>query len=388
VRYLIAVLVCIVALGALGAVKTTQIAALVAAGHRAKEQGPPPETIATAVAKEEVWEDTVTDVGTVTSAKAVTLSNDAPGTVIRIHFDSGQEVKRGDLLVELESDVEQAQLAAAATRTRLARTQFGRTSQLDAVGAVTESALDTDRTTLRSNRQDADALAAQIRRKQIRAPFDGRLGIRAVNLGQYLPSGTAVTVLETTDQLFVDFSLPQELLPELATGMRVRIALAADGGAPREGAIHAIQPAVDDATRTVKVRATVPSTDGALRPGMFVRATVLLPHEQHVVVVPAPAVVHAPYGDSVFLVEDKPAGAPGMRTTRGAGGEEKPVQVVRQQFVRTGETRGDFVAVLQGVKPGERVVTAGAFKLRNGAPVVTNDTLQAKPELAPTPANR
>jgi membrane fusion protein (multidrug efflux system) len=386
VRYVVAILFALLLLAGLGAVKAAQIGTLVSAGKAAKAAGPPPEVVGTAIARDDIWQETVSDIGTVTSARAVTVSNDAPGLVTRILFDSGKEVKRGDLLVELDTKVERAQLAASEAREALAKTTFGRSRRLENTGAIPRSELDTDFTGFESSRKDSDSVRAQITHKQIRAPFDGKLGIRQVNLGQYLASGTAVTVLQTAQQLYVDFNLPQERLPDLSRGMRVRITetRAADAGAPREGTIEAIEPAVDPATRMVRIRATAPNDDGALRSGMFIRATVLLPREKPVVLVPATAIVHASFGDSVYVVEDKAPDSPGMRTTP----EGRPVKTARQQFVRTGEERGDFVAIEEGLKAKQEVVVAGGFKLRNGVPVVVDNTIQPKPELAPHPQNR
>jgi membrane fusion protein (multidrug efflux system) len=401
VRYVVAIIACFLVLGLLGGVKAAQIATLVAHGKQAKEQGPPPETVATVVAKEDVWQDTLTDVGTVTSAKGVTLRNDVAGLVKAIHFESGQEVTKGVLLVELDSDVERAQLAAARAREALNGTTLARSASLRSTDAIPQAQLDADLTQWRSSRRDADAIRAQVEHKEVRAPFDGRLGIRGINLGQYLASGSAITQLETVKVLYIDFTIPQQRLGDVAIGMPVRVTTAGvggssagsagvvgaqpqDAGAPREGAIEAIDPAVDLATRTVRIRATVPNQDEALRSGMFARATVLLPNTRTVVIIPSTALLHASFGDSVFIVEEKAPGAPGMHETP----DGRPVKVVRQQFVRTGEVRGDFVAILEGVKAGEEVVVAGAFKLHNGSPVTVNEAVQPTPELSPHPQNR
>jgi membrane fusion protein (multidrug efflux system) len=384
VRTLITVLALLLLLGGLTAVKAAQIGTLVSNGKKAKEQGPPPEVVATAEATDQVWERTIEEVGSVVSAKGVTLSNETTGIVTRIHFDSGQSAKAGAMLVELDTNVERAQLASALARRQLAEETMARTLQLIKTGAVPKSQVDADRAQLETTTKDVAALESQISRKSVRAPFDGKLGIREVNLGQYLNTGTPITVIESARSLFVDFTTPQERLPELAVGMPVRFALAGSNGHPRSGAIDAIEPAVDATTRTVKIRANVENEDRAVRPGMFVNVSVVLPERDRVVVVPATAVVHASFGDSLFVVEDKPESEPGMRTTR----DGKPVKIARQRFVQTGPARGDFVAVLRGLNAGPEVVTAGAFKLRNGAPIVVNNALQSKPELNPQPENR
>jgi membrane fusion protein, multidrug efflux system len=384
VRYVVTLVAVFVLLGGLGAVKAAQIGMLVSNGKAAEQQGPPPETVATAIAKAEVWEGTLTDVGSVASAKGVTLSNEAPGKVTRIRFESGQNVKRGHVVVELDANAERAQLAAAVARKQLATSTMQRTQALARTGSIAPAQVDADRAQLESAEKDAEALRAQIAHKEVRAPFDGRLGIRAVNLGQYLNAGTPIASLETVRSLYVDFTTPQERLGDIAIGMPVRITLATDGGAPHVGAIQAIEPAVDPTTRAVKVRADVPNDDETLRTGMFVKVAVVLPQPERVVIVPATAILHASFGDSVFVVEDKPADAPGMRTTP----DGKPVKVARQQFIRAAEARGDFVAIQSGLPAGQEVVAAGTFKLRNNTPIVVNNAVQAKPDLDPHPQNR
>jgi membrane fusion protein (multidrug efflux system) len=249
-------------------------------------------------------------------------------------------------------------------------------------GALPQSQLDADQSALDSAAAEVASLEAQIARKVVRAPFTGRLGIRAVNLGQYLAPGTQVTVLETIESVYVDFTLPQERLQSLQTGLPVRVTLL--GGAALDGTVIAIDPRVDSTTRTIQVRATVPNKDERLRPGMFVSVSVILPERLKVVAVPATAVVHAPYGDSVFIVEDaKDSSGNPLRGPDGA-----PIGVVRQQFVRLGEARGDFVAILEGLAPSQQVVSAGAFKLRNGTRVTITPDVKPAPELAPHPQNR
>ena len=211
----------------------------------------------------------------------------------------------------------------------------------------------------------------------IRAPFSGRLGIREVNLGQYLAPGTRITVLESTKIVFVDFTLPQEQLGSLKLGMPVRALDTTNNAQLAEGTLSAIDPAIDTTTRTVKGRASIPNRDNKLQPGMFVKAEIILPQNDRVTAVPTTALIHAAYGDSVFVVESKPAAV-----------GQKPLTVARQQFVRPGETRGDFVDVLDGVKSGDEVVTSGAFKLRNGSSIVVNNSVKLDPQLSPQPVNR
>jgi membrane fusion protein (multidrug efflux system) len=314
----------------------------------------------------------------------VALSTDVAGVVSAIHFESGQTVKQGDVLVELDSKVERAQLASAISRKQLASTTRERTRALSAKGAISPAQLDADESAFNTSTTDVEALQAQIAKKTIRAPFSGKLGIRAVNLGQYLNPGTAVTVLETVDAIHVDFSVPQQRLAELKTGMPVKIVLDGAEGAPITGTLAAVDPQVDAATRTIKLRADLANEGQRLRPGMFVTVKVEKADKSTFVSVPATAIVHASYGDSVFVIEDKPADDPGTRQTP----DGKPVKKARQQFVRVGPSRGDFVGVLQGVTAGQELVTSGAFKLHNGSPIVVDNSKPMTPKLDPRPENR
>ncbi|HEY4013868.1 MAG TPA: efflux RND transporter periplasmic adaptor subunit [Polyangiaceae bacterium] len=379
-RIVAALLGLLVLVAILGAVKGAQIMTLIGAGKKMKAAGPPPETVATAVAQEQTWDQTLESVGSVAAAQGVSIGNDAPGIVSRIAFESGETVREGQVLVELDTRVERAQLASARARQALAQETLKRTQALFATGAIAQSQLDTDTSQLNGATADADALAAQIDRKTVKAPFAGKLGIRLVNVGQYLAPGTPITVLEAPEATYIDFDLPQQDLSLVRVGMPVRLALDTPdaGAAHADGAVFAIEPAVDPTTRNIKLRATLPAKDQWLRPGMFVRVSVVEPQKADVVAIPATSVVHAPYGDSVFLVETAPAAG---------GSAAPPAKIARQQFVRVGDERGDFVAIADGVKAGEEVVSAGAFKLRNGTHLAINNAVQAPAEFAPRPAN-
>ncbi|MCL2777248.1 MAG: efflux RND transporter periplasmic adaptor subunit [Polyangiaceae bacterium] len=374
----------LVIVGVLAAIKFTQIRTLMGFGAKAAAAGPPPESVATALSESHDWEGTLSAIGSVAAAKGVAVSNDAAGIVTRIHFESGEKVKAGDVLVELDTSVERAQLEAMHARAELAETNERRTRSLVETGAVSPSQLDTDEAARKSATSDVDALRAQIARKTVRAPFAGKLGIRAINLGQYLNPGTAVTSLEATETVYVDFTLPQQRLGDLSVGLPIQAKVAGTSEPPIAGSIFAIDPAVDTSTRTIRLRAAVPNKEEKLRSGMFVDVSVVLPNRAKLVVVPATAVVHASYGDTVFIVEDKKPGSPGMTTTP----DGKPVRIARQQFVRAGEARGDFVAIADGLDAGARVVVSGAFKLRNGSPIIESDgAANPKPELNPHPEN-
>lgn len=384
VRWLLTILGIVVTIGALAAIKGAQIGKLMDYGAEAEKNGAPPEAVSTSIAEEQAWEGTLTAVGSVATAKGVALAADVAGVVTRVAFESGDAVKQGQILVELDAKVERAQLATALARKELATTTVGRTRALAAKGAISPAQLDADEAALQTAITEVEGLQAQVAKKTIRAPFAGKLGIRSVNLGQYLQPGTPVTVLETIDAVHVDFSLPQQRLAEITVGQPVRITLEGAGGAPLDGAIAAVDPTVDPVTRTIKLRADVANKTEGLRPGMFVQIAVVLPGKQTSVTVPATAIVHAPYGDSVFVVEERAADTPGAATTP----DGKPVKVARQQFVRVSSTRGDFVALLDGVKAGQEIVSAGAFKLRNNATIFVDNTRQPVPQLDPKPENR
>jgi membrane fusion protein, multidrug efflux system len=380
-RYVLVVLGLLVLVGALAGVKAMQIGSLIKMGEEMQKSGPPPEAVGTAVAQEQAWEGSLTAVGSISAAKGVSVSNDAAGVVTAIRFESGAVVKAGQVLVELDTSVERAQLASATARKELAQVNVQRTRTLRESNTVAQASVDADEAQLKTLQADVDALQAQIARKVVKAPFSGKLGIRLVNLGQFLNPGTPVATLEALESVFVDFSLPQQNLGDVAPGAKVRVTLEQQEGPSFEGQITAINPDVDAATRSIKLRASVPNGHDKLRPGMFVRVAVVQQHQQQAkaVTVPATAVVHAPYGDSVFVVEAPKADAPG-----GAGPDKK---IARQQFVKLGQTRGDFVAVTDGIKPGQEVVTAGAFKLRNNAPIKINNAVTTTPQLTPRPAN-
>ena len=394
-------------------IKGAQIGSLISMGKQMQKAGPPPETVASAVAHGQTWESTLEAVGSVSGLKSVTVSAEAPGVVTRIAFESGQVVQQGQVLVELDTSVERAQLAAAKARRDLAEVTANRSRKLAAGNAIPRAQLDDTEAQLRTSTTDVAAQQALLEHKVIRAPFKGRLGIRSINLGQFLTAGTPVTTLDSIGASFVDFSLPQEELPYLKDGLPVRVTMgleerggrgsgrggkddgagggtAAGSGTPGagdhviEGTIAAIDPTVDAATRSVKIRAAIPDATNKPSPGMFVNVAVVLPGRPTIVTVPATAIVHATYGDSVFVVEPKKPGSPGADKSP-AG---KPVATARQQFVRLGPTRGDFVAVTKGLTDGQQIVSEGAFKLRNGALIVVDNSVTTTPELDPHPPNR
>jgi membrane fusion protein, multidrug efflux system len=383
-RYVITIAALILTIGILAGIKGAQIKQLIGFGEQMQKLGPPPEAVNAAPVERQKWERTLEAVATVVSSKGVTVSNDAPGVVTKLNFDSGATVKVGQPLVELDASVERAQLESLKARVALANQSLLRTRKLMTSGVTTQSELDTQESNYRGLIADTRAIQAQIERKTVRAPFAGKLGIRAVNLGQYLAPGTMLTVLESTDAVFVDFTLPQQDLPEIQIGRPVRVRSDADGKILAEGTISAFDASVDAVTRSLKIRASIPNASSVLRTGMFVNVEVVLPETADVVAVPVTAVVRAPYGDSVFVVEPKQAPAEGG----GPEGAQPGALVARQQFVRLGHMRGDFVAVERGVEAGQKVVSAGAFKLRNQAPVTIKNEVGVEAQLDPHPENR
>jgi membrane fusion protein (multidrug efflux system) len=356
--------------GVLAGVKAGQIFTMV----RASESfAPPPEAVASAKVEQARWEATRAAIGSLVAVRGVTIAADLPGRVRDIAFESGAFVKRGAVLVRLDTSAEEAQLASALAEASLARTNLERARALRRGGANAQADLDT--ADARSQQADATVanLRATIAKKTVRAPFDGRISIRQVELGQILSPGTAIASLQAVDPIHADFWLPQQAIADLGPGERVRLRTDVYRDAQWMGEVTTVNPEVDPATRNVRVRATFPNHDGRLRPGMFGNVEVLSSDVRSVLIVPATAVLFAPYGDSVFAIEEKkdPSG--------------KAATVVRQKFVRVGERRGDFVEVTSGLAAGERIVSSGAFKLRNGAAVAVNDALAPNPRLAPKP---
>jgi len=382
-RVLLVVLGLVILVGGLGFLKFSQIAQLMAMGKAFEKSGPPPESVSTSVSQTQHWQSEVTAVGSIAPVKGVALSNDLPGIVTKINFESGDVVRQGQVLVELDTSVERAQLASAVVRHDLAVVNVNRSRALIKENVISQSQVDSDEATAKSAATDAASLQATINRKIVRAPFTGRLGIREVNVGQYLNPGTQLSVLQAIGAVFVDFMLPQQRVTTIKVGLPVKVKIEDSSLPVIDGTIAAVDPTIDSATRMIKVRASVPNPDEKLSPGMFADVAVELPDQGEVITVPLTAVVHASFGDSVFVVEDKKPDSPGAKTTP----DGKIIKNARQQFVRIGESRGDFVAIADGLKAGQEVVSAGAFKLRNNSPILINNSVQPTPELNPKPEN-
>jgi membrane fusion protein, multidrug efflux system len=366
-----AVLIVILVLGGLAGVKVLQVQKLMAIG---KTFAVPPESVAATVAHEEKWQGTLTAIGSVTAVQGVNVTTEVPGLVRELAFEPGTVVAKGDLLVRLDTSSEEAQLRAMEAQLNLARLNLERMSKLRAENMVSQSDLDTAEATMKQDQANADAIRATIEKKTIRAPFAGRLGIRQINLGQYLDVGKPIVSLQSLSPVYADFSLPQQELSRLSTGMRVRLYIDAFPERRFEGTLTTINPDLDPATRSIGLQATVQNPDQLLRPGMFTRAEVLLPEEKNVLVIPSTSVLSAPYGDSVYVIETNAPSADGKAGLK-----------VRQQLVRTGPARGDYLSVESGLKPGDRIVSSGVFKLRTGMSVVENNELTPKSTLTPRP---
>lgn len=369
-RMLLMLAVTMVFIAGLGFVKFRQIQAAIAEGAAYQ---PPPEAVTTIVAAEEEWPVELSAIGTAAAVQGVTVSADLPGIVERIAFESGRTVKRGDVLVKLDTRQEEAQLAAAQAQLELARLNYDRMKALVAEDAVSRAEYDRAAAEAKQAEARIGEIRATIARKTIRAPFSGILGIRQANLGQYLAGGDAVVPLQSLHPIYVNFGVPQQDAAKLRLGAPVRVVAEDLGGAAFTGRITAVNSVVDRDTRNVQIQATLANPEGRLRPGMFVQTEIGVGASQTVVPLPASAVSYAPYGDSVYVVTE-------LKDERGA-----TYKGVRQQVVKLGPARGDQVAVLSGVKPGEEVVTSGVFKLRNGAAVTVNNTLQPGNDPAPSP---
>jgi len=353
-----------------GFVKYKQIQTAVA---QASSFQPPPEAVTTVVARQEQWPATLGAIGTVEAVHGVTVSADLPGIVETISFESGRMVREGELLVQLDTRQEEAQLAAAEAQRDLSRLNMDRMRGLREEGIVAQA--DDDRAGAENKQAEARVgeIRATIDRKTIRAPFTGLLGIRQVHRGQYVQGGSPVAPLQSLDPIYVNFDVPQQSVSQVRTGGAVRVTLEGVADAQFTGRITAIDSVVDEATRNVQVQATLANPEGKLRPGMFVQAQVVLGAHQEVVALPVSAINYAPYGDSVFIVGQ----------LEGQGGAK--YEGVRQQFVKLGGSRGDQVAVVSGVKAGDSVVTSGVFKLRNGAAVRVNNSVVPGNDPAPKP---
>ena len=367
-RMILMLAVMVALLGGLGFAKFRQIQAAVA--QNANFQ-PPPAAVTTIVAQRETWPSTLNLIGTAVAIQGVTVSADLPGTVDRINFESGKPVRAGDVLVELDTRQERAQLAAVEAQRDLARINFGRMKELLKQGVIARAEYDNATAQQKATEAQVGEIRATIERKTIRAPFSGILGIRQVNLGQYLAAGQAIVPLQSLNPIYVNFGVPQQTAA--VVGRRLRVTSNDLPGVEFTGHVTAVDSIVNESTRNVQVQATLANPEGKLRLGMFVQVEVGLGASRQVIPLPASAINYSPYGDSVFVVTD-------LRDPKG-----NAYRGVRQQFVKVEGSRGDQVAVISGINPGEEIVSSGVFKLRNGAAVQVNNKVQPSNNPSPKP---
>ena len=335
--------------------------------------GPPPETVSTFIVERQTWERGIDAVGTVEPIQGVLLENEVAGVVRAIHFDNGDPVREDDILVQLDISVEEAQLRAARADLSLAKVEFERSQRLREGGSIPQSQLDRAIAELERAQAQVENIQAIIDRKTIRAPFAGRVGIRRINLGQFLGTGAAIVSLQAFEQVYINFNLPQKSLSQIERGLEIEVFSDSFADDSFTGRITAVSPQIDPVTRSFEIQGTIDNRDGKLRAGLFVRVRVRLPEADDVLVVPATAILYAPYGNSIYRVLPD--------------GETDSGKMVDQSFVRISRRLGDFVAIAAGLQEGDEIVSAGAFKLRNKAPVRVDNTLAPQPATHPTPPN-
>jgi membrane fusion protein (multidrug efflux system) len=336
----------------------------------------PPTTVTSAVVKEEDWAPTFHSVGSIAAVQGAIVSAELAGVVSDVAFENGGTAKKGDLLVQLDASAEEAQLHSAEADLELARADLERSRDLAKRKVISKAEIDAAESKFKQKSGAVDQMRSMIAKKTVRAPFDGQLGIRQVNVGQTIEAGQPVVPLTSLDPVFADFALPQQDLGKLSTGLEVHVTTDALSGHVFDGKVTAVNSMVDPNTRNVTLQATLENPEHLLKPGMFAKVEIVLPEKHKTLVIPGSAISYAPYGDSVFVIE---------KTKDEKTGKES--QTIRQQFVRVGEARGDFISIVEGLKAGETVVGTGVFKLRNGMPVAINNDLAPKPQLNPHPVD-
>ncbi len=368
-RIFITCLALVLVAAVLAGIKIMQIWAMIEQG---KKMVPPSETITAAVVTSDLWQRELSAIGTLSAVQGVTISAELAGKVAKIAFVPGHSVNKGDLLISQDTSSEEADLPGAEAQAKMAKADLDRAAKMIKEKIISQADYDKASAAYDQALSRVKNIRVTISKKNIRAPFSGRLGIRQVNLGQILREGDPIVTLQSLDPTFVDFTLPQQQMNQLNVDLRVRVICDALPGVTVEGRITAINPIVESGTRNVQIQATVSNKEERLRPGMFVNVAIELPNKESVLLIPSTAVLYAPYGDSVFIVESKKEG----------GGD-----VLRQQFVRLGDKRGDFVVVSNGLNEGDKVVSTGVFKLRNGQAVKLDNRLAPNFKQAPAPEN-
>ena len=338
----------------------------------------PPAAISTTKVAPQTWQSQLEAPGSVTAVNGTTLTSEAGGLITAILFESGKKVKKGDLLVQLDSADARAELARLQAQSELSDLNRKRREKLYKLEAISKSDLDAAMSEYTASRASIDSQRARLAQKDIRAPFDGTVGIRQVNLGEYLPPGGPIATLQSLDP-------PEQRVGQVEPGFPVSVITEAFPDRAFKGEVLAIEPRVDPATRNFKVRARVPNPDLLLRPGQFGKVRLDLPVSQDVVVVPRTAIDYSAYGNAVFVVQKKKVD-PNAKPAEPLPGAPPPTDLeVTQRFVKLGAVRGDFIAVIEGLKSGEEIATAGLLKLRNGAPVIINNDVTSKPVTEPKP---
>ena len=369
-RMVLMLVVMLALVGGLGFVKFKQVEAAIEQGKNFKI---PPTAVTTVVAKKEVWPSSFSVIGTAAAIQGVTVSADLPGTIDKIHFESGQWVKEGEILVELDTRQERAQLASLEAQRDLAKVNYDRAQQLVGAGVIAKQDYDNATAQQKATEAQVGDIKAAIARKTIKAPFSGVLGIRQVSLGQYLAAGQAIVSLQTLSPIYVNFGVPQQDAGKMVAGHVLRVTQADLPGVAFTGRITALDSVINEQTRNIQVQSIVTNKDNKLRPGMFVQVELPLGSPRDVVPLPASAINYAPYGDSVFVVTE-------MKDPKG-----NTYKGVRQQVVKVEGSRGDQVGVVSGLNPGDEVVSSGVFKLRNGAPVLVNNAVTPSNSTSPKP---
>jgi membrane fusion protein (multidrug efflux system) len=372
-KVLAAIVGVILLVGSIVYVKLGQFTAM---GEAAQAMVMPPTTVTAVDISEAQWEQVISATASVSAVHGVTVSAEAGGRITDIRFESDSVVEAGEILLQLDTTTEDSQLASAQASAALARTELKRLRKLISKKLASEDVVDRAEAQVKETVAQVGVIKASIQKKTILAPFSGRLGLRQVDLGQILSVGDPVVALQMLDPVYVDFSVPQQKLSFLQRGMKVRVTSDATPAQSFEGKITAINPEVDPVTRNVQIQALVNNPQEKLRTGMFVNVEVVLPETRQVMPVPATAVLYAPFGNSVFVIDEQ--------KNEDSGEAEK---VLRQQFIKLGQARGDYVDVTDGLKSGETVVTSGVFKLRSGTKVIIDNALAPEFSLTPNPGD-
>lgn len=341
------------------------------------QMGSAPQTISSTIAQKQDWQPSLKAVGTLRAAQGADLSTEMAGTVEHIFIESGQDVSEGTVLLQLDAKEEIAQLQALKAQERLAKITLDRDEKQLKVEAISQATYDADKAQLENLTAQVQAQQAMLEKKIVTAPFSGRLGIRKVDIGQFINAGQAVVTLQQLDPIYFDFFVPQQKIGQLKVGQKVTLTTESLKDKKIEGTVTAINAKVDATTRNIEVRATFKNQEKILRPGMFATANITLGTKENYLTLPQTAVTFNPYGNTVFVVHKD-----------GKNKDGSPKLTVKTAFVETGLTRGDQVAILSGIKAGDEIVTAGQLKLRNGSVVTVNNKLQPKNDPNPMPKDQ